>query len=348
MPAKFHSTEIRDLKRLPPTEDPMVHNFHDINEPIKIGNTTIQPFEVFHPDPCLAYKIEHHGKVFVFCTDHELRRDAEADNPLQIASLEAEQRLIEQSMDADVLYRDGHQGIGSAFGVSRLDWGHSCIEDVMDMAEKCRVGHTYVGHHDPNRTWAEKNWIDETQARRKGNRQKRRPYPSYRFLFSGCGTGYWLEPLAVGDIKIAAPMHDIGKIGIPDIILKKPGRLTDAEFSVMRTHTTIGKEMLSDSTVPILHIASEIAGSHHEYWNGDGYPEGLKGDSITVSARIISIVDVYDALVHRRVYKTAFEENVALEMMRGLVGIQFDPELFAVFIDNLEEMRDIRNAVIDL
>jgi putative two-component system response regulator len=143
-------------------------------------------------------------------------------------------------------------------------------------------------------------------------------------------------------------MHDIGKIGIPDIILKKPGRLTDAEFSVMRTHTTIGKEMLSDSSVPILHIASEIAGSHHEYWNGDGYPEGLKGDSITVSARIISIVDVYDALVHRRVYKTAFEENVALEMMRGLVGIQFDPELFAVFIDNLEEMRDIRNAVIDL
>lgn len=175
MPAKFHSTEIRDLKRTPPTDDPMVHNFHDINEPIKIGNTTIQPFEVFHPDPCLAYRIEHNGKVFVFCTDHELRRGTEADDPLQIASLEAEQRLIEQSMDADVLYRDGqflqieydgHQGIGSAFGVSRLDWGHSCIEDVMDMAEKCRVGHTYIGHHDPNRTWAEKNWIDETLARR--------------------------------------------------------------------------------------------------------------------------------------------------------------------------------------
>jgi len=175
MPAKFHSTEIRDLKIAPPTDDPMVHNFHDINEPIKIGNTTIQPFEVFHPDPCLAYRIEHNGKVFVFCTDHELRRGAEADDPLQKASLEAEQRLIEQSMDADVLYRDGqflqieydgHQGIGSAFGVSRLDWGHSCIEDVMDMAEKCRVGHTYIGHHDPNRTWAEKNWIDETLARR--------------------------------------------------------------------------------------------------------------------------------------------------------------------------------------
>lgn len=155
------------------------------------------------------------------------------------------------------------------------------------------------------------------------------------------------SPLAVDDIKIAAPMHDIGKIGIPDIILKKPGRLDETEFTVMRTHTTIGREMLSDSTVPMLRIASEIAGSHHEYWNGLGYPEGLKGEDIPVSARIVSIVDVYDALVHRRVYKTAFEENVALEMMRGLVDIQFDPDLFAVFIDNLDEMRDIRNAVID-
>jgi len=155
------------------------------------------------------------------------------------------------------------------------------------------------------------------------------------------------SPLAVDDIKIAAPMHDIGKIGIPDIILKKPGRLDDVEFDIMRTHTTIGKEMLSNSTVPMLHIASEIAGSHHEYWNGDGYPEGLKGENIPVSARIVSIVDVYDALVHTRVYKTAFEEHVALAMMRELVGTQFDPDLFAVFLDNLDEMREIRNAVVD-
>ena len=153
--------------------------------------------------------------------------------------------------------------------------------------------------------------------------------------------------LAVDDIKIAAPMHDIGKVGIPDMILKKPGRLDETELSVMRTHTTIGKEMLADSTVPMLCIASEIAGSHHEYWNGLGYPEGLKGEDIPVSARIVSIVDVYDALVHRRVYKTAFEEHVALEMMRGLVNIQFDPDLFAVFLDNLDEMRDIRGTVID-
>ena len=177
MPAKFDSTEIRDLQANPaPVDgDPMVGKYHDIKEPIVIGKTTIQPFEVFHPDPCLGYRIEHNGKVFIFCTDHELRRGEDADNPLQTASLEAEERLIQQSMDADVLYRDGqflqieydgHQGIGAPFGVSRLDWGHSCIEDVMEMAETCNIKHTYIGHHDPNRTWAERNWIDETLERR--------------------------------------------------------------------------------------------------------------------------------------------------------------------------------------
>ena len=102
-------------------------------------------------------------------------RGDDKDFPLQVASEQAERRLIEQAMDADVLYRDGqfleieylgHKGIGSPIGVSRKDWGHSCIEDVVDMAEQCNVKHTYIGHHDPNRTWAERNWIDETLVRR--------------------------------------------------------------------------------------------------------------------------------------------------------------------------------------
>jgi len=177
MPASFDSVEIRDLKRNPVTNggDAMVGKYHDIHEPIIIGKTTIQPFEVFHPDPCLGYRIEHNGKVFVYCTDHELRRGDDDNHPLQIASMEAEQRLIDYSMGVDVLYRDGqflqieydgHQGVGTPLGVSRKDWGHSCIEDVMEMAQKCKVKHTYIGHHDPNRTWAERNWIDETLCRR--------------------------------------------------------------------------------------------------------------------------------------------------------------------------------------
>ena len=153
--------------------------------------------------------------------------------------------------------------------------------------------------------------------------------------------------LAVDDIEIAAPMHDIGKIGIPDSILKKPARLNDAEFAIMRNHTTIGRDMLFDSDVPMLRIAADIAGSHHEFWDGSGYPEGLAGNDIPIAARIVSIVDVYDALVHSRVYKSAYQEHVALEMMSKLVGHQFDPELFQVFLDNLDEMRQIRNRVPD-
>lgn len=155
------------------------------------------------------------------------------------------------------------------------------------------------------------------------------------------------SPLEVDDIQIAAPMHDIGKIGIPDRILKKPARLDDEEFSIMKTHTTIGREMLADSNVPMLKIAAEIAGGHHEYWDGSGYPNGLRGEEIPISARIVSIVDVYDALVHSRVYKDAFQEHVALDMMGDLVGIQFDPDLFTLFVDNIEEMRDIRLRVKD-
>ena len=177
MPAHFDSIELRDFAKNPtPIEaDPMVGRYHDIQQPLQIGKTKITAFEVFHPDPCLGFKIEHNGKVFIYCSDHELRKGDNDDNPLQVASMQAEQRLIEHSMNADVLYRDGqffeveyhgHQGIGSPIGVSRKDWGHSCIEDVMDMAEHCNVKKTYIGHHDPNRTWAERNWIDETLQRR--------------------------------------------------------------------------------------------------------------------------------------------------------------------------------------
>lgn len=177
MPSSFSSIEIRNLQQdpVPEIKDPTVGSYHDIGQPFVIGKTVIQPFEVFHPDPCLAYHIEHNGKVFVYCTDHELRRGDDPDHPLQVASREAEDRLRQYSQDADLLYRDGQflraeyegeLGIGTAFGVSRKDWGHSCFEDVIEMAESCDVKTTYIGHHDPNRSWAERNWMDETLVRK--------------------------------------------------------------------------------------------------------------------------------------------------------------------------------------
>lgn len=173
MPASFEATEIRDIANDGANENVMVSQYHNIGEPIKIGKTTIQPFSVFHPDPCLAYRIEHNGKVFVFCTDHELRRGDDPDFPLQLESLEAEQRLIDHAMNADVLYRDGqflrdeYDGkipLGGTQGVARKDWGHSCVEDIVDMAKKANIKRTYIGHHDPNRSWSHLMQIDRDLA----------------------------------------------------------------------------------------------------------------------------------------------------------------------------------------
>lgn len=149
--------------------------------------------------------------------------------------------------------------------------------------------------------------------------------------------------LLIDDIKLAAPMHDIGKIGIPDNVLQKPGRLTEAEFEIMKGHARIGGEMLAGSNIPMLKLASSIAIGHHEKWDGSGYPNGLKGEEIPESARIVAIVDVYDALVHKRVYKKAFSEAEALEIMDDMAGYHFDPSLYRLFLLIIDKIREIKN-----
>ncbi len=145
----------------------------------------------------------------------------------------------------------------------------------------------------------------------------------------------------IQNIRLAAPMHDLGKIGIPDAILQKPSALTAEEFAVMKTHTIIGARMLEGSESAILQMAHEIAQPHHERWNGSGYPRGLAGLAIPESARILAIVDVYDALTHRRVYHEALPEDKAIEIMEQDRGKHFDPFLFGVFLSLLPEIRRI-------
>jgi response regulator RpfG family c-di-GMP phosphodiesterase len=149
------------------------------------------------------------------------------------------------------------------------------------------------------------------------------------------------------NIRIAAPMHDIGKIGIPDAILRKPGRLTSDEFRIMQQHTVIGARMLEGSDIPLLKVAAEVALCHHEKWNGSGYPNGLKGIEIPISARIVTIVDVYDAMISRRVYKPAIPEQEVIASMRAASGVDFDPEIFEVFTGVIDTMRDIREKFAD-
>jgi response regulator RpfG family c-di-GMP phosphodiesterase len=154
-------------------------------------------------------------------------------------------------------------------------------------------------------------------------------------------------PSHVEDIRVAAPMHDIGKIAIPDAILRKPGRLTDDEFRIMQQHTVIGATMLGGGDIPLLQMASEIALCHHEKWNGAGYPHGLKGTQIPIAARVVTIVDVYDAMISRRVYKAPIPEQQVIENIEAASGSDFDPELVGAFEKVLDAIRDIRDRVVN-
>ncbi len=145
----------------------------------------------------------------------------------------------------------------------------------------------------------------------------------------------------------SAPLHDIGKIGIPDHILLKPGKLTPEEFEIMKTHTTLGRSSIEEAErrlgmkVDFLTMAKEIAYSHQEKWDGSGYPEGLAGDAIPVSARLMAIADVYDALISKRVYKPAFSHEEACRIVAEGRGKHFDPDMVDAFLAMSDDFRDI-------
>jgi two-component system response regulator RpfG len=149
-------------------------------------------------------------------------------------------------------------------------------------------------------------------------------------------------------IEMAAPMHDIGKIGIRDDILLKPGKLTAEEFEIMKTHTVIGYEILKDSPSKFLQMGGIIALGHHEKFDGTGYPHGLKGDSIPIEARIVAVADVFDALVSERPYKNAWSTQAALDYMESNSGKHFDPQVFSAFKAQIDSVAKIQGMLPDM
>jgi response regulator RpfG family c-di-GMP phosphodiesterase len=151
----------------------------------------------------------------------------------------------------------------------------------------------------------------------------------------------------------SAPLHDIGKVGIPDHILLKPGRLTKEEFEVMMTHTTLGRDAIQRAedqlgiSVDFLRLAKEIAYSHQEKWDGSGYPQGLAGDAIPISARLMAVADVYDALISRRVYKPGMPHEEAVDIIRQGGGWHFDPDVCNAFLSATEQFQAIANHFSD-
>jgi len=184
--------------------------------------------------------------------------------------------------------------------------------------------------------------IGETRSNETGNHVKRVAQYSYLLAIkSGLGQE------EADTLKIASPMHDIGKVGIPDSVLKKPEKLNDEEWKIMQTHTSIGYKMLKGSQRPILKAAAIVSREHHEKWDGTGYPNALATEKIHIYGRITAVADVFDALGSKRVYKDAWELNDILEFFKKQRGKHFDPNLVDILFEHLDEFLEIRDMYQD-
>ena len=185
--------------------------------------------------------------------------------------------------------------------------------------------------------------IGETRSKETGNHVKRVALYSKELALL-----YGLQLKEADILHMASPMHDIGKVGIPDAILNAPRKLTKEEFVVMKTHAQLGYDMLKHSNKPILKAAAIVAGEHHEKWDGSGYPKSLQGEEIHIYGRITAVADVFDALGSERVYKKAWELEKILELFKEQRGRHFDPQLVELFLRNLDTFTAIRDKFKDL
>jgi putative two-component system response regulator len=184
--------------------------------------------------------------------------------------------------------------------------------------------------------------IAETRSQETGNHVRR--VAEYSYLLAKL---HGMSDEDAERLQMASPMHDIGKVGIPDSILNKPGKLTAEEWETMKTHSQLGYEMLRHSQRPILKTAALVALEHHEKWNGTGYPRGLRGEEISLEGRITALADVFDALGSDRCYKKAWELDRILDLFREERGQHFDPTLTDLFFEHLDRFLELRERFPD-
>jgi len=184
--------------------------------------------------------------------------------------------------------------------------------------------------------------IGESRSKETGNHVKR--VAQYSKILA---LAYGMNEKEADMLKQASPMHDIGKVAIPDAILNKPGSFTDEEFAHMKQHAQLGYEMLKNSKRTLLKAAATVAHEHHERWDGRGYPRGLKGTEIHIYGRITAIADVFDALGSDRCYKKAWDDEKIFKLFHEGHGTQFDPTLVDLFFENIKALQDVRSQYKD-
>lgn len=185
--------------------------------------------------------------------------------------------------------------------------------------------------------------IGESRSKETGNHVKRVAQYSY-ILALGLG----MSNTEAEMLRSASPMHDIGKVAIPDAILQKPGKLTDEEYAIMKTHSDIGHHLLRNSKRQLMQAASIVALHHHEKWDGTGYPRGLRGEDIHIYGRITAVADVFDALGSERVYKAAWKLDRILALLEEERGRHFDPKVVDVFFEQLPKILEVRDREADI
>jgi response regulator RpfG family c-di-GMP phosphodiesterase len=178
--------------------------------------------------------------------------------------------------------------------------------------------------------------VVESRSKEAANHVKRVSY-----LSKSLATWYGLSDELSDELFMASPMHDVGKVAIPDAVLLKPGKLNEEEWKIMQSHVQIGCDIFARSKRPVLKAASIVAGQHHEKFDGTGYPNGLKGEDIHIYGRIVALVDVFDALIHARCYKAAWPLDKVLALLDEEKGRHFDPKLVDLFMTNIEEVKAI-------
>jgi len=185
--------------------------------------------------------------------------------------------------------------------------------------------------------------IGESRSKETGNHVKR--VAEYSKILA---TYYGLDDKESEMLKQASPMHDIGKVAIPDAVLNKPGRFDAGERKIMDTHAQLGYDMLKMSDRPLLKTAATVAYEHHEKWDGTGYPNQLKGEDIHIYGRITALADVFDALGSDRCYKKAWDDEKIFNLFKEEKGKHFDPKLIDIFFDNLDQFLEVRNNLKDV
>ncbi len=309
------------------------HIFH-INERFGIYNYYLSLLQKYRTSP--VYIFDMNGKIiFENETAKSALPEIQSAHDLQITDTKA---FIENTQDNEILYE--HAGQYFQVELRGIKEEHFMLAYFNDITEVMRLNQEI--EHTQREVIYAMGEIGETRSKETGNHVKR--VAKYSRLLAKL---YGLSDKESDELEMASPMHDIGKVGIPDAILNAPRKLTPEEFEVMKTHAELGYNMLKHSDKAILRAAAIVAHQHHEKYNGSGYPRGLQGEDIHIYGRITAVADVFDALGSKRVYKKAWTLDDILELFKQEKGKHFDPKLIDIFFENLEDFLKIRDTYQD-